>query len=144
MPDTEGAIFKIKISIMKKSLLCAFCFFIWQWGFAQMSVESVKNGNYGTPQQRVTEMTEQMSKGLQLTTQQRPKVQAINLKYAEIAERDVVKQSLSSWSKYRKIMSIQADKDAELRPVLTAEQFKKYQKKRDELLWEGVKAMLYN
>jgi hypothetical protein len=128
---------------MKTLLFILFGLWVGQNGFSQMSLNSVKNGNYGTPQERAQQQTDDMSKGLQLTTEQRAKVHLLNVKYAEQTEREVVKTELGAWSKYRKIMSIQSAKDKELQPILTADQFKKYQKRRDELIWEGAKAMLW-
>jgi Spy/CpxP family protein refolding chaperone len=110
---------------------------------AQTTIEKVKNGQYGTPQERAAELDQQMKEGLKLTDEQMPKIQDINLRYSVRTENEVAKTNMSSWSKYRKICAIQSDKDKELKRVLTAVQFKKYAKKRDELMWEGMKAMLF-
>jgi hypothetical protein len=110
---------------------------------AQTTIEKVKNGQYGTPRERAAELDQQMKEGLKLTDEQMPKVQDINLRYAIRTENEVAKAPISNWSKYRKINAIQTDKDKALKRVLTAEQFKKYAKKRDELMWEGMKAMLF-
>jgi Spy/CpxP family protein refolding chaperone len=110
---------------------------------AQTTVEKVKNGQYGTPQERAAELDQKMKQGLGLTDEQMPKIHDINLRYSIRTENEVANAQLSTWSKYRKITAIQADKDKELKKVLNAEQFKKYAKKRDELMWEGMKAMLF-
>ena len=81
-----------------------------------------------------------MSKGLGLNDQQIKKLKEINLRYSNRIEQEVVKPAMSDWSKYRKIMQIQSDKDAELQPILTLEQYDKYESKRNEMIWEAVKA----
>jgi DNA-directed RNA polymerase subunit F len=111
------------------------------WG--QMTVNSIKNGNYGTVEQRAQDITNEMTKGLKLTAEQQQKVHQLNLKYSAWSEEELVKNKTGMWARYRKLMSIQEAKDKDLKPILTAEQFKLYQKRRDELVWEGVKAILW-
>ena len=108
--------------------------------FGQISIQGIKNGQYGTPESRAQQADEMMTKGLGLNDQQIRKVKEINLRYSNRIEQEVVKQALSDWSKYRKIMQIQSDKDAELKPILTSEQYDKYESKRNEMVWEAVKA----
>jgi hypothetical protein len=123
--------------------LMTFCVANPIFGAAQTSIENIKNGQYGTPQTRTTELDAAMQKGLQLTTEQMPKVHDINLHFAIRTEHEVAKVKISNWSKYWKIKAIQADKDKALKAVLTAQQFQKYTKKRDEMMWEGMKAILF-
>ncbi len=108
--------------------------------FGQISIQGIKNGQYGTPESRAQQADEIMSKGLGLNDQQIKKVKEINLRYSNRIEQEVVKSAMSDWSKYRKIMQIQSDKDAELQPILTQEQYDKYESKRNEMVWEAVKA----
>ena len=126
-----------------KSLLMLLCFFSISIITAQTTIEKVKNGQYGTPEERANETSQKMKQGLNLTTEQMNKVQDINLRYAIRTENEVAKVKMSNWSKYWKIKSIQTDKDKELKPLLTADQFKKYAKKRDDMMWEGMKAILF-
>jgi Spy/CpxP family protein refolding chaperone len=126
-----------------KGLLMLLCFLSIISLKAQMTIEKVKNGQYGTPQERAAEIDQNMKQGLNLTNAQMTQVQDINLRYSIRTENEVAKAKMSNWSKYWKIKAIQSDKDKELKGVLTAEQFKKYAKKRDELMWEGMKAMLF-
>ncbi len=124
-------------------LLVTFCVAAPTFGIAQTNIESIKNGNYGTPETRTAELDAAMQKGLQLTTEQMPKVHDINLHFAIRTEQEVAKVKISNWSKYWKIKAIQADKDKALKVVLTDQQFQKYTKKRDEMMWEGMKAILF-
>jgi hypothetical protein len=125
------------------SVLVLLCFFSIGTITAQTTIEKVKNGQYGTPEERANETSQKMKQGLNLTTEQMNKVQDINLRYAIRTENEVAKVKMSNWSKYWKIKSIQTDKDKELKPLLTADQFKKYAKKRDDMMWEGMKAILF-
>ncbi len=119
------------------------CFFSISIITAQTTIEKVKNGQYGTPEERAIEMSQKMKQGFNLTNEQMVKIENINLRYAIRTENEVAKVAMSNWSKYWKIKSIQEDKDKELKPVLTADQFKKYAKKRDDMMWEGMKAILF-
>ena len=126
-----------------KSVLMLLCFFSIGIITAQTTIEKVKNGQYGTPEERANEASQKMKQGFNLTNAQMIKIADINLRYAIRAENEVAKVKMSNWSKYWKIKSIQTDKDKELKPVLTADQFKKYAKKRDDMMWEGMKAILF-
>lgn len=103
-----------------------------------MSYDDIKNGNFGTPESRTAQMDEIMQKGLLLQRDQMKKVHEINLRYAIRTEEEVLKADLSNWSRYRRLMKIQSEKDKELEKVLTATQFEKYVIKRDEIFWKGV------
>ena len=109
----------------------------------ERTLDDIKKGNYGTPEQRTADLNQTMQKGLQLTKDQMTKVSEINLRYARRNENEVVQQQMSDWSKYRKISAIQAEKDNELKKVLTPEQFNKYQKKRDDAMWQAVKSFFF-
>ena len=108
-----------------------------------MSLEHIQGGEYGSPESRTTQIDSMMRAGLSLRSDQIPTVHDINLRYSRRIEEEVVKPDLSHWAKYRQLMKIQRDKDQELQPVLTADQFEKYVTKRDQLFWEGVKAFFF-
>ena len=128
---------------MKKTVVLSFLLLISHLAYSQLTVKDLKKGNYGTPQSRAEEADNIMQKGLKLTPQQIPTVAEMNIRYAWRVENEVVKVSLSDWSRYRKITAIQDDKDKELKKVLNEEQFKKYKKKRDDMFWQGVKAYFF-
>lgn len=107
--------------------------------FGQMSTDAIKLGNYGTPESRTLQVDSIMQLGLGLRQLQIFKTHEINLRYAHRVEDEVVQQQLGDWSKYRRIMRIQADKDKELKVVLDGDQFEKYSTARDALFWKGVK-----
>ncbi|HEY3369717.1 MAG TPA: hypothetical protein VGK10_02650 [Prolixibacteraceae bacterium] len=93
-----------------------------------------------TPEQRIQRQTQQLVEELKLNKDQEQKVTAINKKYSE-------KQTFD-WSKMRdasdderakmreSMMKIQADKDKEIKTILTADQVKLY----DEMLKKRAEA----
>ncbi len=126
----------------KLLLACLVALFFFQnleKTLGQTSIESIKNGQYGTPETRARQQDSLMNLGLKLTPEQIPKVQEINLRYAQESEQKVAQAKISDWTKCRRIMAIQNRKDAELKAVLSPEQFRKYSQKRDELFWQGVR-----
>ena len=81
---------------------------------------------------RAAKMTEWMKTNLQLTAEQEPKVQDINLKYANKADQ----LRNSSLGKRQKMQSLKADsnaKDQELKAVLTPSQYSSYESKKAEV-----------
>jgi len=82
--------------------------------------------------ERASKATEWMKSNLNLTADQLPKVQDLNLKYA--VKMDSLKNSsLASEEKMAAVKSDKASKDAELKSILTDEQFKIYQEKKQEM-----------
>lgn len=61
-----------------------------------------------------------------------PKVQALNIKYAELAE-PVLKGDDNIFKKRSKMHEIMDAKDKELKAILSKEQFDLYDSKKDEL-----------
>lgn len=126
-----------------KNSLTVICLIFSSLAFGQLTFSDIKNGNYGSPKTRASQMDSMMQTGLQLSPEQAVRVGEINLRYAERSENEVVQQKMSDWSKYRKVSALQKLKDSELRPVLTAEQFSKYAARRDELFWQAIREMLF-
>lgn len=125
------------------SLVCVLAISAMAQKNVERTLDDIKKGNYGTPEQRTADLNQSMQQGLQLTKDQMTKVSEINLRYARRNEKEVVQQQMSDWSKYRKISAIQSEKDNELKKILTPEQFNKYQKKRDEAMWQAVKSFFF-
>jgi Spy/CpxP family protein refolding chaperone len=94
----------------------------------------------GTPEQRAEKLTGWMKTNLQLNDNQATQVHDINFKYANKNEQ--LKNSTAS--KRQKLQTLKADdqaKDAELKAILTPEQFTTYQTKKEELKKEMKKKM---
>jgi len=82
--------------------------------------------------ERAAKLTDWMKTNLQLTNDQVPKVQDINIKYAN--KMDELKNSPQG--KRQKFQTLKNDdmaKDAELKQVFTDSQYKTYMTKKDEL-----------
>jgi len=85
-----------------------------------------------TPKERATAQTMMMKSKLDLTEAQTPKLAAINQKYAEKME-PVIKGSEGPFMKMRAVKDIESQKEAELKKVLTPEQFQKFLAGKDEM-----------
>ena len=81
---------------------------------------------------RAAKLTEWMKTNLQLTDEQLPKIQDINLKYAKKAD-EFRSMSMGKRQKLQKLKADGAAKDQELKTVLNADQYKIYESKKQEL-----------
>ncbi|MBC8153861.1 MAG: hypothetical protein H7Z72_13210 [Bacteroidetes bacterium] len=84
-----------------------------------------------TPEQRAERQTAQMKKQLSLTTEQEPTVAAINLKYAQQMQ-SVLETGERNRTTMKQVRDMTASKDAELKTVFTADQYKQYDAFKDE------------
>ncbi|HEX5168038.1 MAG TPA: hypothetical protein VFW11_02610 [Cyclobacteriaceae bacterium] len=85
-----------------------------------------------TPEQRAVALTEWMKTNLQLMPDQEGTIQSINLKYANLNE-GLRTSSKSRMQKFKALKSNDQAKDDELKVVLTDEQFKIYESRKEEL-----------
>lgn len=84
------------------------------------------------PEERATKLTSWMKTNLQLTDDQVAKVGEINLKYAN--KNEALRNSPEPGrEKLKKLKSFDQDKDNELKTLLTDEQYKTYQAKKEEI-----------
>jgi hypothetical protein len=90
-------------------------------------------GGYGsaTPEERATRLTGMMKDQLKLTAAQEPKVSAINLKYAK--KNQEVRAIADTAQRRKTAIANETARDAELKAVFTASQYKEYIKLRDEM-----------
>ena len=90
----------------------------------------------GTIEERVAKQTQRMTESLELSTAQREKIKAVNLKYAEkmAAIRKEVRAS-GDWESMREVMpTLRAQQNEEINKYLTTEQSEKWttlQKERE-------------
>src|SRR5215475_9013832 len=94
-----------------------------------------------TAEEQATKMTDWMKTNLKLTDAQVPQVQVINLKYAN----KMNETGNSTLSKQEKMSSMKADvsfKDSEMKGVLTADQYKAYQAKKEQMKKEMKEKMM--
>ena len=87
---------------------------------------NAQNTESKTPEERARFQTEWMNRKLGLNETQQNQVETINLKYAQKNE-PVLKSKERRITKLKKLKSIQGEKDAELKTVLSPEQHEKYQ-----------------
>lgn len=86
-----------------------------------------------TPQERAKARTERMSKELGLTPDQAAKVEAINVKYADKAV-DMRTERQAERTEVRKEgMAMRDAHDAEIKAVLTADQYAQWTAKKEEM-----------
>ena len=85
-----------------------------------------------TPQQRANFQTGLMKTKLHLDTQQIIKVKAVNLTYS-LKFQPLIKSDDSRFSKLRQFKKLQEAKDAELKGIFNAGQFKLYQDYESEM-----------
>jgi hypothetical protein len=85
-----------------------------------------------TPEERATKLTEWMKTNLQLSGDQVTQVQTLNLKYANKTQ-ELQTQSLSRKQKMQILKDNDKAKDAELKDVLTTDQYNNYQAKKEEI-----------
>ncbi|HYB43214.1 MAG TPA: hypothetical protein VEL75_15650 [Candidatus Methylomirabilis sp.] len=85
-----------------------------------------------TAEQRAAAQTELMESRLGLSAEQTRKVAAINDRYAQLME-PVIRSTDDPLVKRRRAREIIEAKEAELRPILSAEQFQKYLALKQEI-----------
>lgn len=91
--------------------------------------DEIRNSN---PEERAEMQTEWMKETLSLDSGAAAAVHEINLKYAK-KNQTAMESSGSRRNKLRSLKKLSSEKDAELEKVLSAEQFRTYKKKKDEM-----------
>ena len=95
-----------------------------------------------TPAERAAAQTMMMKEKLSLTDEQLPKVKAINEKYAEEMD-PILKGSGGMLMKMGPMREVETKKEAELKGVLSSDQFAQFQAMKSEMrdeLMERIKA----
>ena len=85
-----------------------------------------------TPEERAKAQTELMKSKLDLTADQLPKVADLNLKYAQKME-PILKGDAGWFMKMHEVKEISGAKEAELKQILSPEQFDKYLASKAEM-----------
>jgi hypothetical protein len=85
-----------------------------------------------TPDERANAQTALMKAKLDLTADQLPKIAAINQKYAQKME-PIIKGSGGPFMKMSQMRGVNEEKEAELKQVLSPEQFQKYLASKEEM-----------
>jgi hypothetical protein len=90
---------------------------------AQIDIEQ----EYGPPEERAKIMTDSFTYLLPLSEAQYSPVYQVNLKYAQIIQKEVFDKNLSTINAYYKIFRINNRKEKELLPLLNDQQKDNYQ-----------------
>jgi len=85
-----------------------------------------------TPDERASAQTAMMKAKLDLTPEQLPQIAAINQKYAQKME-PIIKGSSGMLMKMSQMRGVNEEKEAELKQVLSPDQFQKYLASKDEM-----------
>ena len=83
--------------------------------------------------ERAQVLTAKMKEKLALTAEQETKVAAINLRAAESVDHATALPGAGRYDRFQSVKAAQAQRDNELKGVLTQDQWKKYKKLKDEL-----------
>ena len=101
-------------------------------GFVLLSSLVYAQEKHYSPEQKAEKMTEWMKTNLGLSDEQLPKVQALNLEYAKMNA--ALKSGTNSQEeKMAQMKKNMEEKDAKLKTILTADQFKTYEVKKADM-----------
>jgi hypothetical protein len=109
---------------------------------ARVGAEGLDDLKDTTPAERAAAQTMMMKEKLSLTDEQLPKVKAINEKYAEEMD-PIIKGSGGMLMKMGSMRAVEDKKEAELKGVLSSDQFAQFQAMKSEMrdkLMERIKA----
>ena len=96
------------------------------WSVTGLMAQSLDHP--GTPKERAQKITQEMIKALSLDSVQVDTIFRLNLKYAQKAQSEVIEAEVSMWSRYRKGQKLNKQKEVELLPLLSGDQWENYQK----------------
>jgi len=116
------------VSSTVRSSLIAICLLVGATAFAG-ELDTLKNT---TPAERAKAQTAMMKEKLGLTDEQVSKIGALNLKYAEQMD-PIIKGSEGPFMKARDVRNVEEQKEAELKGLLSADQFQKFQTMKEEM-----------
>jgi hypothetical protein len=115
----------------KKQLLFLVTAFLCT-AFISLSAQTKKLKD-STPEQRAKMQTEWMKTKLALNTTQIQQVYALNLQYAQKND-PVIQSNEGKRAKFKKLKTLQTEKSNALSRILDAEQYKKYQELKDQMV----------
>ncbi len=91
------------------------------------------------PTERGRQVTEWMKTNLQLTDEQVPKVEAVNIRCAEKNIELEGSKNMVKGTRQKYLLSNERYRDNSLKKILTAEQFTNYQAKKEEVMTKMMK-----
>ncbi|MBD3749221.1 MAG: hypothetical protein IE931_06985 [Sphingobacteriales bacterium] len=117
----------------KKNLIStiAILFITFTGAFAQkMDLETLKKMNVD---ERATYQTELMKSKLYLSQEQLEKISELNVRYSQKMQ-TIINSSDNKFSKAKAMKNIQDEKEIKLKEILTAEQYREYEKEKKEMI----------
>ena len=99
--------------------------------------------NPGTPEERAQKITQEMIQFLPLDSTQVEHIYALNLKYAQKAQLEIIEPDMSMWSRYRKGQKLNKQKEEELQPLLSESQWDNYLKQKATKKKEMLKQLFH-
>ncbi len=107
---------------MKTTILLATLFVFALAGYVQAQTST----DAKTPLERATEFTNWIDKTVQLTPDQKAKVQDVNLKYAQMKQDAYAKDQGDKQAMHKDMTADSEAQDTELKGILTADQYTAY------------------
>jgi len=99
-----------------------------------MEAQRQQRRNMGTPEEMAKKQTERMKEGLSLNEDQVTKVSAINLKYNKKFKEMRKNASGDRTAMREAMMTVRKERNAEMKKVLTEEQYEKMLAKEKEMM----------
>jgi len=99
-----------------------------------MEAQRQQRGNMGTPEEMAKKQTERMKEDLSLNEDQITKVSAINLKYNKKFKEMRKNASGDRTAMREAMMTVRKERNAEMKKVLTEEQYEKMLAKEKEMM----------
>ncbi|MCH2084583.1 MAG: hypothetical protein MK226_19475 [Saprospiraceae bacterium] len=112
---------------MKQLIILLICLLSSSLVFSQEAISKEDS-----PEKRAAYITDQMVEKLELDINLKDTFYALNLKYANIIQKEIIDQDLSLFSQYHKGMKINKKKEEELLPLLSEKQKELYQSLKKE------------
>lgn len=97
--------------------------------FMVSSIALAQNRQQMSAEEMASKQTDRMSECLSLSNDQKSKIKALNLKYAKKHQETRQQNKAVREAKRAEMQKLQEQKDAELKTILTDEQFKQYKEK---------------
>ncbi len=104
------------------------------------ATKTLAQDGHSTPEERARRWDEWMKQELALVPQQEEPIHAINLKYAQLNE-DLKRSEDSRRNKLQELKARNADKEKELKTVLTTTQYNVYLEKKKNMQKQMVERM---
>ncbi len=118
---------------MNKLILSGLLILLAIGSYAQEAQTNQTKAKARTPEQRAEHLTNWMNKKLTLTTDQKPKIYDVNLKYAKMNQETRSNDTDDKKSMHQELKANETEREAEFKAILTPDQFLAFQTAKQEL-----------